>query len=332
MVTTFDTNPEAQTVAAELNDAVGRERHVRYHVERYREKWAIARQSVRTYWGWDEFITRGSELRDREAVEADQGARRRGGEAGGKDDVDRGEQEAARTTAAKREGLNTRYLLQGAWYALEQCGLLLRDGNVLYRNSAYANAVVLTAFAQEELGRSSILLDLWRRALAGEHFTTAQIREACVNHVTKQRAGMLSLTMRADRESGLGKILKTRMENPPQSAEWQKADAELKRIDELKKKRIPTSRHEKRMAALYVEPISESEWNRPAAVSASIAHDSIQDAVNDYAGRYSRYGGAENAILKKVDPELYNALEQWSDRPVLQAPEWPRYEERGNAP
>jgi hypothetical protein len=142
---------------------------------------------------------------------------------------------------------------------------------------------------------------------------------------------MLSLTITTDRESGLGKILKARMENPPPSAEWQKADAELKRIDELKKKRTPTDRHEKRMAALYVEPISEREWNRPAAVSASTAHDFMRDAVNDYAGPYHRYGGAENAILREVDPELHNSLEQWSDRPPLEKPEWPRYEELGNA-
>jgi hypothetical protein len=62
MATTFDNEPEAQAVAAELNAAAGREPHVRYHVERYREKWAIARQSVRAYWGWDEFITREFEL------------------------------------------------------------------------------------------------------------------------------------------------------------------------------------------------------------------------------------------------------------------------------
>ena len=62
MATTFDTEPEAQAVAAELNAVAGREPHVRYHVERYREKWAIARQSVRAYWGWDEFITREFEL------------------------------------------------------------------------------------------------------------------------------------------------------------------------------------------------------------------------------------------------------------------------------
>src|SRR5258705_12277940 len=115
-------------------------------------------------------------------------------------------------------------LLQRAYYALEQCGLLLRDANILYRNGSYASAVVLTAFAREELGRSGILFDLRRRALAGQAFTIAQIREA--DHVTKQRAGMLSITVTADRESGIGKILRARMENHPQTPEWQKADAE----------------------------------------------------------------------------------------------------------
>jgi hypothetical protein len=50
-LTTFGTESEAQAVAAELNAAA--ERDVRYHAERYREKWAIARQVKRTYWGWD---------------------------------------------------------------------------------------------------------------------------------------------------------------------------------------------------------------------------------------------------------------------------------------
>jgi hypothetical protein len=61
MATTFDTEAEAQAVTAELNGAAGRRPHVRYVTERHREKWAVARQSERTYWGWDEYITLASE-------------------------------------------------------------------------------------------------------------------------------------------------------------------------------------------------------------------------------------------------------------------------------
>jgi hypothetical protein len=46
MATTFDTEGEAQALAAELNASAGGD--IRYQVERYREKWAIARQSKRT--------------------------------------------------------------------------------------------------------------------------------------------------------------------------------------------------------------------------------------------------------------------------------------------
>jgi AbiV family abortive infection protein len=206
----------------------------------------------------------------------------------------------------------TRFILERSEYALEQCGLLLRDANVLYQSGSYASAVVLTAFAREELGRSSILRDLWRRASSGETFTVEQLRQACEDHVAKQRAGMLSITMRADKDSGLGKILSARANR--QSPEGQKADADLTRIDEVMKKRTPGDRHEKRMAALYVEPISENEWNRPGKTSASSAWELLCDARNDYSLR------CDPVNLKASDPDLYNALAQWPDRPKLEPP------------
>jgi AbiV family abortive infection protein len=210
------------------------------------------------------------------------------------------------------------YLLQGASYALEQCGLLLRDANILYRNGSYASAVVLAAFAREELGRYRILLDFRKRVVAGEPLTLKEVGKACEDHVAKQRAAMLSTTITADRESGLGKVLRAKMENKPLSPEWQKANTELKGIDDTKKKRTPHERHEKRAMALYVEPVSESQWNRPAVISALEAHDFLQSANNDYAGQYDQgYITSADSMLRHVDPELYGALEQWADRPQL---------------
>jgi hypothetical protein len=73
----------------------------------------------------------------------------------------------ARLVAPKGEKMPMmpQYILQGAAYALEQCGLLLRDANLLYRNDVHANAVVLTAFAREELGRSTRFVRWARRGL-----------------------------------------------------------------------------------------------------------------------------------------------------------------------
>jgi AbiV family abortive infection protein len=94
------------------------------------------------------------------------------------------------------------YLLEGAAYALEQCGLLLRDANLLYSNGSYASAVALAAFAQEELGRHSILLDLRRKVLRGGSVTIKEIQTRCGDHVRKQEAGVMSTAMRTDKDSG----------------------------------------------------------------------------------------------------------------------------------
>ena len=69
------------------------------------------------------------------------------------------------------KSVNANYLLQGAVFTLEQCGLLLRDARILCEAGSYASAVVLAAFAREVLGRYSILRRLcsvqWpERALA----------------------------------------------------------------------------------------------------------------------------------------------------------------------
>jgi AbiV family abortive infection protein len=184
--------------------------------------------------------------------------------------------------------VSAEYLLRGYALALEQCGLLLRDAVRLYENGSYATAVVLAAFAREELGRSKILLDLWRNQRGGQSLTVEQIDAACGEHVDKQRAGMLSMMITRDRNTGLGKLLTDRMTNTPQSQKWKDADAALKQIDEKKAKRTPDDRHGMRMAALYVEPKSSSEWNRPADMSAKVAHDFLQHAVNDYTGSYNQ--------------------------------------------
>jgi AbiV family abortive infection protein len=222
--------------------------------------------------------------------------------------------------------VSSEHLVKGYALALEQCGLLLRDAVRLYESGSYATAVVLAAFAREELGRSKILLDFWRRRCGGQSVTVKQINAECGEHVDKQRAGMLSLTMRADRQTGLGKLLTDRMSNAPQSQEWRNADATLKQIDGTKAKRTPDDRHSARMRALYVEPISSSEWNRPADISAQTAHHFLQDAVNDYAVRYSQgYITSGESILKHIDADLYTALEQLIDRPQLPAPEHPSW-------
>ena len=152
--------------------------------------------------------------------------------------------------------VSPRYLLEGAVYALEQCGLLLRDANLLYGSGSYASAVALTAFAREELGRWKILLDLRRKILAGERLTIEEVQNHCEGHVRKQEAGMTSITMRADRDSGLGKLLQTRTSTTPGTEEWKAANEQVEKLDRQRKRRVPDDRHKQRMSALYVDAVS----------------------------------------------------------------------------
>jgi AbiV family abortive infection protein len=216
------------------------------------------------------------------------------------------------------ESVSPQYLLKGAVYALEQFGLLLRDANVLYRSSSYASAVALGAFAREELGRWKILLKLRSEVLGGKRHTIKEIQKHCEGHVRKQGAGMLSTTMRAHRDSSLGKLIQTRHG----SKEWNAARKQLDELRHQKAKRVPDDRHKQRMSALYVDPVSPDRWNRPSKeISQASASEFLQDVANDYSIQYDGYTNPEIST-KHDDPELYNALKQWNDRPELPHCQW----------
>jgi len=200
------------------------------------------------------------------------------------------------------------YLLKGAAYALEQCGLLLRDANVLYRNGSYASAVALAAFAKEELGRWTILRKLRTDVLGGKRLTIKDIQDACGDHESKQRAGALSISMKAERGTGLDKLIRTQVGGAkPGSKEWKEARQQLEDLRRRKAKRISSERHEQRKSALYVDPISGG-WNRPTKeLTQAFAYDHLQEAANDYRGPYDCYTNPET--YKLDDPPFYSALD-----------------------
>src|SRR5260370_10937907 len=90
-------------------------------------------------------------------------------------------------------------LLKGSWYALEQCGLLLRHAKILHQAAAYPTVVALSLIAREELGRHYILLDLWRQAAEhGKQFSVNEVQKRCEDHMAKQRRGQRSEALRGD--------------------------------------------------------------------------------------------------------------------------------------
>jgi hypothetical protein len=126
-------------------------------------------------------------------------------------------------------------------------------------------------------------------------------------------------------DSGLGKLMQARMKFPPGSEGWKEANDKLEKVSHEKRKRVPDERHGQRMSAPYVEPVFGSSWNRPArTITQEFSQDFVCAAVNDYSLQYSRrYITGDEPILKQLDHDLFNTLEQWSDRPELPPPDWP---------
>jgi AbiV family abortive infection protein len=123
------------------------------------------------------------------------------------------------------------YLLEGAVYALEQCGLLLRDADSLHQKESYPSAVALTAFAREALGQWIKLLALRKKVLGGENLTIKEIQKHCWDHLSKQEAGMVSWILRTHWSSEYGTLLMARTNSKPGSEQWKALTTEIEKLD-----------------------------------------------------------------------------------------------------
>ncbi len=219
-------------------------------------------------------------------------------------------------------GVRADVLLRGAWYALEQSGLLQLHSVTLHSSKAYGSSVALVMLAREELGRCNILLDLWRRASSDTDVSVEDVQSACDDHVKKQREGQLSLMYRAEGETRFANLLRARAKARPGTAEFTELDEQLQTIDDLKAKRTPADRHSTRMKAMYVD-INEAgtDWNRPSAMSESEATNCLIDALNDYSVKADRLRQLD--MLKVIDAALATAIGGWPERPSLPSPTWP---------
>ena len=213
--------------------------------------------------------------------------------------------------------VSTEFLLKGAVYNLEQCGLLLRDASLLVTNNADANGLLLTIFAWEALGKWVTLRNLRREVLGGRALGIEEVAEICGDHVNMLRAGNLSVTMITEKDSGLGQLMQSRFLLEPGSEEWIQSSERLDDVTDRKRKRAADERHKWRLAAQYVDPLPNESWRRPIEVRRELVERCLQDARNDYACQFDRYNNHD--VHRHDDPEFYAALEAWPDRPTIVA-------------
>ena len=222
--------------------------------------------------------------------------------------------------------VSSKYLLEGCFYALEQCGLLLGSASLLFDHGDFATSVVLAAFAREELGRSRILLDFLNKVLSGESFSLEEIETICRNHVRKQESAQVSRVTRGgpgDRVTELIKIMHLNKLDGPEADRFKVAWEELKAIADERAQAIPKERHLTRMKALYVEPTEDgTSWSRPCDQFDSSESDFfLLDAINDYS---STVGRITRDVIEVKEGPMSDLIKTWPQRPVMPPLPWPK--------
>ena len=219
--------------------------------------------------------------------------------------------------------ITRRYLLEGAVYAFDQSGILLHDAVTQYNSGSHSTAVVLAAYAREEMGRSRILRQLRKRIVdKGETVTLTDIKRPCKDHVKKQEFAQLSTVHRpASSQDTIAKLMRIQFKFHPQSQEYKEAEKRLNEITKRKRKSIPKQRHKARERALYVEPRESTfGWNRPKEITKQEAKIFLTDAANDYSVHLQHF---DPEIGKYKDSEFAAALKGWNGHPELPLPRWP---------
>ncbi len=213
--------------------------------------------------------------------------------------------------------VSERYLLEAAWYALEQCGRLLHDAITLYETGRYATASGIAMLAREELGRARILLALAEEVHSGRPLTLVELEGAIADHVVKQAAGQLTLGFSTPPESGLSRLMALALTDTP-SEESHEAWKELQRAINRLAARKPHERHTTRQRALFVDPNDAgTDWHRPASFTREESQRLLMEVMNDYS--IFRLSLESQERYRRV----HEVLDGWDSRPDLPPVTWP---------
>ncbi len=168
--------------------------------------------------------------------------------------------------------ITARVLLEGSWYCLEQCGILLRDAVILHDRGSLSTAIGLAMLAREEMGKARILLGLWRDAEnQGRGVAADELRDKLDDHEAKQQMAQVSELWTAGEigtpsgDTEVAKLLRIITLSGHEASEREAAQQKLDELGKKRRKRTPTDRHTMRMKAIYVD-LNETgtSWSRPS--------------------------------------------------------------------
>lgn len=213
-------------------------------------------------------------------------------------------------------------LLQGAWYALEQAGRLLRSATLLFENSDWSTAAAVALLGREELGRSRILRRLAADVQSGRKLGATDVRDECEDHIRKQDAGTSGVTLQGTPGTGVDRLLRKLLHCQPPSEEWRSTHAQLDVATKAKSRRLPHDLHAQRMACLYVDLEEDTlTWSRPQLIiPRERALETLTQANNDYSVEIARLG---DDVIETDFPEMTAVRRAMNPKPVILTPTLP---------
>ena len=214
--------------------------------------------------------------------------------------------------------LDEEALLKGAWYALEQSGVLLDNAVTLFDAGDWSTAVGLAMFGREELGRHHILRDFAAEATT-RSVSVGEVQAKCADHTEKQANAVNSHVFKPPRDSALGKAIMVGLHEPPSSPAAIAARQLIDSAVEAQRRRLPHERHERRMRAFYVDVTDLGEWERPVMLSREEAREIVEHAVNDYSVL------VRNLDIESYAPSITRVQKVMEPAPNLREPRWPKW-------
>lgn len=190
-----------------------------------------------------------------------------------------------------------REIIEGAFYAMEQAGLLINDAASLYNQRKWPSSLVLAVFAMEELGKAEVLLQRGIDAASTGDKTRAQVMAGQTSHPTKLKAGQGTATVTTAVSFG-GNI------PAPGTTEAQTLEQRLNAAEQVALQHAPGAEHEARMCALYVDLTDTEIWSRPKETTAREAYLMVSGAGIEYGVRREKFVHPTNTAVQNAVTQL----------------------------
>jgi AbiV family abortive infection protein len=222
--------------------------------------------------------------------------------------------------------LSEGFLIQGAFYAVEQAGHLLHDAVLLFNRGRYASSLVLDTFSREEMGRARILLNNASKVQKGGAVYASPLSKELSGgrrktHLPRLSAGQRSVRVALNQLFG-------RFLSPPDPGsrtgilrEVRISGQEFAQAMQQFRGELADQTLQMRKRALYTDLIqSGTRWNRPAEAGRREALALLEAVSRDYRADRSDY----RRFQKRIERTNAFGYCGWPSRPDLPTSVFPK--------